>query len=133
MVGRHPVAAPAVTVTANRTEPGGCATVQWDDEGVVPEEFTLVKDGVLTDFHTMRESASWLKDYYGQQQRPVRSHGCAAAPTALHAPLTHPPNLALAPGARGAGLRGAGGHAEARDRAQELGHGISTSTWTSSA
>jgi len=100
MVGSYPVAAPSITVTANRTEPGGCATVQWDDEGVAPEPdgFTLVQDGILTDFQTTRESAPWLHDYYTAARRPERSHACAAAPAAIYAPLVHTPNLVLAPG-----------------------------------
>jgi TldD protein len=57
-----------------------------------------VKDGVLADFQTTRESAGWLADYYAGAGVPLRSHGCAAAPTALEAPLTHAPNLTLATG-----------------------------------
>ena len=98
MVGQFQAGAPAITVTANRSEPGGAATTRWDDEGVVPDEFALVKAGVLADFQTTRESAGWLGDYYARQGTPVRSHGCAAAPSALEAPLTHSPNLTLAAG-----------------------------------
>ncbi|HEY9449569.1 MAG TPA: metallopeptidase TldD-related protein, partial [Gemmatimonadaceae bacterium] len=92
--------APAITLTANRSEKGGAATTKWDDEGVAPDEFTLVKAGVLTDFQTMREGARWLEAPYAKRGSPVRSHGCAAAPSALDAPLTHTPNLALIPGGR---------------------------------
>lgn len=98
MLGSYQVGAPSITVRANRSEPGGAATVRWDDEGVAPDEFTLVKDGVLADFQTMRESAGWLKDYYAKVGEPVHSHGCAAAPEGLDVPLTHAPNLTLASG-----------------------------------
>lgn len=98
MVGKQMVGAPTLTVTANRTAPRGLATVQWDDEGVAPEEFTLVKDGVLTDFQTTRESASWLKEYYGKRGVTVRSHGCAVAEDGGDAPLAQVPNLVMAPG-----------------------------------
>lgn len=98
MVGNYQMGAETLTVTADRSSPGGCATVQWDDEGVKPEDYTLIQNGVLTDFHTTRESASWLKDHYTKHQRPVRSHGCAAAATGREAPLTHVPNLSMAPG-----------------------------------
>jgi TldD protein len=73
--------------------------VQWDDEGVRPEEFTIIEDGVLRDFQTTRESAAWLKDSYARMGAPVRSHACAYAPSALQAPIQHTPNLTLAPGA----------------------------------
>jgi TldD protein len=98
MLGSYQAGAPNLTVTGNRTEQGGCATVQWDDEGVVPDEFLLVQDGVLVDFQTTRESAGWLKGYYARTKKPFRSHGCAAAPSGIFAPLQHVPNLTLAPG-----------------------------------
>lgn len=104
MVGTYPLGAELLTVTGNRTDPGACATVRWDDEGVAPEPFTVVKDGVLHDFPTTRESAGWLKDQYERRQQPVRSHGCAAAPTAREAPMLHPANLVLTPGRENQGF-----------------------------
>jgi TldD protein len=98
MVGSYQAGAPLLNVTADRSEPGAAATVQWDDEGVVPDQCTLVKDGVLADFQTTRESAAWLADYYATHGTPLRSHGCANAPSAIDAPLQHTPNLTLAPG-----------------------------------
>ncbi|MBX6331391.1 MAG: TldD/PmbA family protein, partial [Gemmatimonadaceae bacterium] len=121
MLGTYQAGASALTLTADRSEPGGCATVQWDDEGVAPDTFHLVKDGVLTDFQTTRESAGWLADYYTKHGTAVRSHGCAAAPSAVDAALQHAPNLTLVPGreahdfdalvegvARGIAIKGAG-------------------------
>jgi TldD protein len=98
MLGTYEAGAPALTVTGNRSDPGGVANVQWDDEGVRPDTFPLVQDGVLTDFQTTRESAGWLEELYAKTGRPFHSHGCANAPTAVYAPLQHPPNLVLAPG-----------------------------------
>jgi len=98
MLGSFEVGAPLLTLTANRSEHGGAATVRWDDEGVHPDEFTLVREGVLQDFQTTRESATWLADSYTKASRAIRSHGCAAAPSAVEAPLTHTPNLRIAPG-----------------------------------
>lgn len=98
MLGTYQAGAPLLTVTGNRSEPGGCATVQWDDEGIAPDAFPLVQDGVLVDFQTTRESAGWLKESYAKASKPFRSHGCAAAPTGLFAPLQHPPNLVVTPG-----------------------------------
>lgn len=91
------VASPLVTVTADRSAPKALATVQWDEEGVVPEDFTLVKDGVLLDYQTTREQAAWLAPWYAKHGKPVRSHGCAAAPDALDLAMQHQPNLVLQP------------------------------------
>ncbi|HEY9427406.1 MAG TPA: TldD/PmbA family protein [Gemmatimonadaceae bacterium] len=98
MLGTYEAGAPLLTVTGNRSDPGAVATVQWDDEGVRPDAFPLVKDGVLTDFQTTRESAGWLEELYAKTGRPFRSHGCANAPAAVDAPLQHTPNLVLASG-----------------------------------
>lgn len=98
MLGSYQAGAQLLTVTANRSEPGGAATVRWDDEGVVPEPFALVKDGMLTDFQTTRESAGWLKEYYARTGKPFRSHACATALSAIYAPLQRAPNIVLAPG-----------------------------------
>ncbi|MBX6332971.1 MAG: TldD/PmbA family protein, partial [Gemmatimonadaceae bacterium] len=98
MLGSYQAGAPSLTVTANRSQPGGCATVKWDDEGVEPESFDLVKDGVLHDFQTTRESAGWIRASYARLGRPFRSHGCASAPSAVDPPMQHAPNLIMAPG-----------------------------------
>ncbi len=89
MLSTFKMGAPALTITANRSEPGGATTVKWDDEGVEPDICTLVKDGVLHDFQTTRESAGWLKDAYLKAGRSViRSHGFAEVSDAVHAPLS---------------------------------------------
>ena len=97
MVGHLRVASPLVTVTANRSAPAQLATVKWDDEGVEPQPFTLVDKGVLTDYQTTREQSAWLAPYDRIHGRPIRSHGCAAAESALFITLQHMPNLSLAP------------------------------------
>jgi TldD protein len=98
MLGTYRVGAPILTVTASRSDPTGTATVKWDDEGIEPDDFPLVDHGVLVDFQTTREQATWLAPWYAKRGRPVRSHGCADAPSALEPQLQHSPNLALAPG-----------------------------------
>jgi TldD protein len=77
MLGNRQMGSPLLTVTANRSMPRGAATVQWDAEGTVPDDAVLIKNGVLTDFQTTRESAGWLADYYQKQRLPIRSHGGA--------------------------------------------------------
>ena len=104
MVGHAQVATPVVTITANRSAAQELATVKWDDEGVEPTPFTLVKDGVVTDFQTTREQAAWLAPYYEKRGQPVLSHGCAMAESAHATPLQQMPNLALAPSASTVGV-----------------------------
>jgi TldD protein len=98
MLGTQIVASPLISVTANRSVAGGLATVRWDDEGVVPDEFTLIKNGVLVDYQTTREQAAWIAPYYQRTHQPIQSHGCARAPSALGITMQHAPNLAMVPG-----------------------------------
>lgn len=104
MLGSFELGAPALTITADRSEAGGAATVRWDDEGVRPDEFTLVRDGVLDDFLTGREGAGWLVDAQVKAGTEPRSRGCVAAPSAVEAPLIHTPNLRVEPGREALGF-----------------------------
>lgn len=98
MLGTFQVGAPLINVTANRSLPTGLASVKWDDEGVEPSDFSLVKDGVLVDYQTTREQAAWLAPWYQKNGQPLRSHGCAGAQDALGITFQRPPNLELQPG-----------------------------------
>ncbi len=95
-----PVAAPVVTVRADRSTPGAAGTAKWDMEGVATQPFTLVDGGKLVDYQTTRESAGWLSEYYKKTGRAVTSNGCAGAAEvqALEIPLQHRPNLTMAAG-----------------------------------
>jgi TldD protein len=74
--------------------------VKWDDEGVVPDEFTLVKDGILVDYQTTRDQVAWLAPYYEKAGRPMRSHGCAMASDASQITMQNLPNLQMMPDTR---------------------------------
>ncbi len=95
MLGTLQIGAPILTVVANRNAVGAANTVQWDDDGVVPESVTLVKDGRLENFSTSREGAGWMREILHRDSLP--SSGCAAAPEGIDAPLTHTPNLVMQP------------------------------------
>lgn len=103
-VGNLRIAPENVTVAANRNAPTQLATVQWDDEGTQPQPFTLLQNGVLMDFQTNREQATWLAPYYQKVGRPMRSNGCAAAESALFIAMQHMPNIALEPVQNGADI-----------------------------
>jgi len=98
MAGTFTLGSPLLTVTANRTMPRGAATVCWDEEGVTPIEITLVEKGVVTDFQTTRESATWLAPYYRRKGNPLHSNGCAGANWSGSPVTTWSPNLVLTPG-----------------------------------
>lgn len=97
VLGQMQVASPLVTVRADRSRPHGYATVAWDDEGVPPDDFTLVEDGVVVDYLTTRETASELAESYRRRGEAVRSHGCATG-AGQELPDVRLPNLTLEPG-----------------------------------
>ncbi len=82
-----------VTVVADRTQPGGLATVGWDDEGVPGSRWELVRAGTFVDWQTTREQAGWI----GQD----RSHGCSYGHGYDGVPFQRMPNVSLQPGTQG--------------------------------
>jgi TldD protein len=94
---------PAVmNIRANRSMPGGAATVKWDDEGVAPDEFDLIRHGVVTDYPTSRQHVGVMQEYYRAHGQPLRSHGCSGSGTALDFPAVVTPNLVMVPSATSA-------------------------------
>jgi len=86
-------AAPWVNFRADRTQPGGRSTTGYDDEGVPAQNWYVVKDGLLVDYLTDRETAHRLG-------RPS-SNGCAYADSWYSVPMVRIPNLGLEPGPDG--------------------------------
>lgn len=83
-------AAPWVNFKCDRTQAGGRSTLGYDDDGVKAQEWYVVKDGVLTDYLTDRETAYRL----GRGS----SNGCAYADSWSSVPMVRIPNLGLEPG-----------------------------------
>jgi TldD protein len=86
-----------MNVQAERSAPGSLATIGWDDEGVRPDEYLIVKDGILNDLQTTREQAPMLADWYRQTGRPVRSHGNSTAESWSDVQFQRMPNVNLMP------------------------------------
>ena len=92
-LGKLQYAAPWVNFRADRTQPGGRSTMGYDDEGIPAQDWYLVKDGVLVDYLTDRETAYRLG-------RPS-SNGSAYADSWSSVPMVRIPNLGLEPGQEG--------------------------------
>jgi TldD protein len=87
-----------MNIRGDRTQVGSLSACGWDDEGVQPEEFDIIKKGVFVDYHTTREQAPWLDWYYKKIGRPTRSHGCSYAQTWAAVQFQRMPNVSLLPG-----------------------------------
>lgn len=92
-LGKLQYAAPWVNFKCDRTQPGGRSTIAYDDEGVPAQDWYVVKDGILVDYLTDRETAYRLG-------RPS-SNGCAYADSWSSVPMVRIPNLGLQPGPDG--------------------------------
>ncbi len=98
MLGKFRYGPDYMNVVGDRHQVGSLSAVGWDDEGVQPEEFHIVKNGLVNDYQTTREQAMWLDWWYRSQGRPTRSHGCSYAQSWADVQFQRMPNVSLLPG-----------------------------------
>jgi TldD protein len=89
-----------MNIRADRSQVGSLSACGWDDEGVAPEEYDIIKDGVVVDYQTTREQAPYLEWWYKKNGKPVRSHGNSYAQTWADVQFQRMPNVSLLPGAK---------------------------------
>jgi len=87
-----------MNIQGDRSQEGCLGTVGWDDEGVKPEPFLIIKKGIVNDYQTTREQAAWLDWWYKKQGRETRSHGCSYAQNWDNVQFQRMPNVSLLPG-----------------------------------
>ena len=92
-----------MNIVGDRTQHGSLSAVGWDDEGVKPNEFHIVKDGLVVDYQTTREQAMWLDWWYKKRGLPARSHGCSYAQSWADVQFQRMPNVSLMPGEKDLG------------------------------
>lgn len=100
MLGTFTYGPEIMNVKADRSQPGALSSIGYDDDGVKPEDFMLVKNGKLMDYQTTREQAGWLKWWYDRQKLPTKSHGCCYAQGWNNVQFQRMPNVSLMPGER---------------------------------
>ncbi|MBI3792227.1 MAG: TldD/PmbA family protein [Gemmatimonadetes bacterium] len=98
VLGTLKFGSPLMNIRGDRNQPGSLAACGWDDDGVVPDEFDIIKNGIFVDYQTTREQALWLDWYYKKAKRPMRSHGCSYAQTWADVQFQRMPNVSLLPG-----------------------------------
>jgi TldD protein len=87
-----------MNIQGDRSQPGALATIGYDDEGVAPDDFLIIRNGLVNDYQTTREQAMWLDWWYKQQSRPTKSHGCSYADSWSSVQFQRMPNVSLLPG-----------------------------------
>jgi TldD protein len=100
MLGKLKFGSALMNMRGDRSQPGSLSAVGWDDEGVKPESFDIVKDGIFVDYQTTREQAPYLAEYYKASGRPMRSHGCSYAQSWADVQFQRMPNVSQLPGAK---------------------------------
>jgi TldD protein len=87
-----------MNIQGDRSQEGSLSACGWDDEGVEPDEFLIIKNGVVNDYQTTREQAPWLAWWYEKQGKEARSHGCSYAQSWADVQFQRMPNVSLLPG-----------------------------------
>ena len=98
MLGKFRYGPEFMNIQGDRMQDGSLGAVGWDDEGVQPETFLIIKNGLVNDYQTTREQANWLDWWYKQQGKPTRSHGCSYAQSWSDVQFQRMPNVSLLPG-----------------------------------
>ena len=98
VLGSLKFGSPLMNIRGDRSQPGSLAACGWDDDGVKPEDFDIVKNGIFVDYQTTREQALWLDWYYKKIGKPTRSHGCSYAQSWADVQFQRMPNVSLLPG-----------------------------------
>lgn len=108
-VGSFHLGSPLININSNRSEPGGAATVKWDDEGSEIYDGHIVSDGILQSVFTDRELIPYLNS-------PTQGiAGCAVAQDATYPTLIHAGNLTL---------KGSGGNKNWNDIVSSVDRGL---------
>ncbi|MCL1826811.1 MAG: TldD/PmbA family protein [Candidatus Cloacimonetes bacterium] len=81
---------PIVNFVGDNTLAGGLATAGFDDDGVPGQKWHIIKDGILQEYSTTRDTAPYIGLDY--------SRGCNRATYYFDQPMNRIPNLYLLPG-----------------------------------
>ncbi|MEO7361234.1 MAG: TldD/PmbA family protein [Gemmatimonadaceae bacterium] len=87
-----------MNIQADREQDGSLGAIGWDDEGVKPDTYMIIKNGVVNDYQTTREQAPYLDWWYKQNGQAMRSHGNSYAQSFADVQFQRMPNVSLLPG-----------------------------------
>jgi TldD protein len=86
-----------MNIQAERSAHGALSVAGWDDEGVAPREYLIVRDGVLWDLQTTRELVRYMEPWYRRSNQPLTSHGQSYAQSWADVQFHRMPNINLLP------------------------------------
>jgi TldD protein len=85
-----------MNIQGDRSQAGSLSACGWDDDGVAPETYLIIKDGVMVDYQTTRDQVAILTPLTGR----TRSHGTSYAESWADVQFQRMPNVSLLPGER---------------------------------
>ncbi len=88
-IGKLRFGSKIVDFIADRTQPGGLATVGYDDEGIPAQSWHLIRDGIFVDWQTTRDLAALTGE--------KKSYGCLHADSWGSVSFPRMPNISLQP------------------------------------
>ena len=83
-----------MNIQGDRSQPGTLSACGWDDDGVAPETYLIIKNGIMVDYQTTRDQVAWLTPLTGR----TRSHGCSFGESWSDIQFQRMPNVSLLPG-----------------------------------
>jgi len=86
-----------MNIQAERSAHGALSVAGWDDEGVAPRDYRIVRDGVLWDLQTTRELVRYMEPWYRRSGQPTTSHGQSYAQSWANVQFQRMPNINLMP------------------------------------
>jgi TldD protein len=98
MLGQLMYGSTLMNIQADRSQIGSLSACGWDDEGIVPETYDIIKDGLFVDYQTTREQAPYLDWYYKKIGKTTRSHGNSYAQFWSDVQFQRMPNVSQLPG-----------------------------------
>jgi len=85
-----------MNIQGDRSQPGSLSACGWDDDGVAPETYSIIKNGIVVDYQTTRDQVATLTPLTGR----TRSHGTSYAESWADVQFQRMPNVSLLPGER---------------------------------
>ena len=85
-----------MNIQGDRSQPGSLSACGWDDDGVAPETYLIIKNGIVVDYQTTRDQVALLTPLTGRNA----SHGTSYAESWSDVQFQRMPNVSLLPGER---------------------------------
>ncbi len=91
-MGNYRVGSNLMNIFGDRTNPGGLASVKYDDDGVLTTKFPIIEKGVFKHYQTIRDQAHLVDE--------KESRGCCYADSWSSVPFQRMPNVWMEAGPR---------------------------------